>query len=209
MAINDIAKAILAGVALAFLLSGCPSPCVEAAYNFRVRGTFMPEQDSIEVGDTLFFVYSFPKTLQDVNTRQVIDYQGASNIGFTLRVTEFIEGQTLAKGAVGDFNYINLLGKVYNEKSIPSPETVQQLSLIESTDTYDLKIAMIPKKKGIYGLGIGDGISAGRKNGGNCEKATFLTRITNGDNHIHYLEEFFKRPASDTENEKVYCFKVY
>ncbi|NJO03797.1 MAG: hypothetical protein HC880_20935 [Bacteroidia bacterium] len=137
--------ALLLGAMMIFLTS-CPEVCIDPVYTFGISGQFSPEKDSIRVGDTLFLNFRFSTNLRDLQSGQMIDYSKAENLAATLRVTEFIKGETLAKGAVNAFLYHNVTGSIYNNASVPNAETVQQLRFVEANGFYHLEVGLIPKK---------------------------------------------------------------
>lgn len=206
MAINNIVRTIFAGIVLTPLLTSCPSPCIEANYNFNVKAKFIPEQESIQIGDSLFLISDFPVQLTDNVSGQSVDYSNAKVIGGTLGLGEISSGNL--SGAVDKFDYFAFNGKIYNDKSVPSSASVQQTSYQELNQFYKLKIAIIPKQEGVFLLDVPDAISNGRSNGKNCEKAEFQITLGNSDQHLYYVEEYLKIPPSSQNKRYGYCFKV-
>src|SRR3982751_2966330 len=101
--------------------------------------------------------------MKDMVTETEVDYSGADNFGSTLSIGKLVAGNVIPVDAVFDFDYISLKGRVYNDRNIPSPNGFQQLSYQEISGNYELNVGLIAKQKGIYALGIGDGLSLGRK----------------------------------------------
>ncbi len=197
-------------MAIAIINSGCPKPCIEANYSFSVNSEISPDIDSVKMGDTLFLSSSFSNALTDQTTGMTINYSGASDIESTLSIAELIPGDSIPKGSVYNFNYASLAGMIYNSTSIPSPETVQQLKYQEVGNNYELKIGLIPQRKGVFALGIGNGLSNGRNKSGKCEKASFNFTIINTSQHIYFFKNW--KPGynlSPSDILKLYCFKVY
>lgn len=127
-----------------------------------------------------------------------------------MAVSELPKTDTVAKDAVFDFDYISLNGRIYNDRSIPSPDRVQQLTYQESNNEYVLKIGLIPKQKGKYILGLGDGLSNGRKKSNACDKASFSTTINNTNQHFYIIESW--KPGIIINNfgkSHGYAFDVY
>lgn len=206
-------KKILAIIGLTYIIiinSGCPKPCVEATLTFNVNSQIVPDKDSIHIGDTLYLESTFPTNLIEQRSGKLMDYSNSEGIGSTLAVSSLPPNDTIAKDAVFDFEYISISGKIYNDRSIPRPAGVQQLTYGESSGNYVLKIGLIPYKKGIYILGIGNGLSNGRKKGKSCEKAAFNISITSTNQHFYLLEQW--KPnyiLNDFGREHGYAFKVY
>lgn len=190
--------------------SGCPKPCIETNYSFNAKVHIVPDSDSVNVGDSIYIMSSFPTELTDQNTSLKIDYSGATSIGITLAVSQLIPDSSLATDAVANFEYFSKSGKIYNDRNIPSPNGVQQLTYEETNGSYELKIGLIPKKRGVYVLGIGNGLSVGRKNNRRCEKASFYTNLENTTQHFYLLYNWDPNAQfyGDGRN-RVYYFKVY
>lgn len=193
-----------------FVNTGCPKPCVEANYSFAVTTQLAPDSDSIRVGDTLYISTVFPNRLTDQATGDLIDYSNANDIESTLSIAQLIQGDSIPKSAVAQFNYVSIFGSVFNSLNIPDPAGVQQLRYQQSGNTYKLKIGLIPLQKGIFALGIGNGLSNNRDNSRACEKAGFNFSISGTNQHIYYFQKW--RPnfvLSAVGISKLYCFKVY
>ena len=193
-----------------FINSGCPKPCIEANYSFAVNSQIKPDVDSVHIGDTIFLISSFSNKLTDQSTGKIVDYSNATDIGSALSVFKLIKGDTIATDAVFDFSYISVNGRVDNNRSIPRPDGIQQLTYQEVNEKYILKIGLIPKQKGVYGLGLHNGLSNGRKNSSSCEKAGFDISYNNTNQHFYLLTEW--KPdnvINDFGKAHGYYFKVY
>lgn len=192
-------------------LTSCPDPCLNGPkYNFSIEAHFTPEQDSIQVGDTLYLVSEFPKQLIPHGSQDVVDYADA-NISGSLTVFELVPNQRFATDAVFSFDYISLAGQIYNSREVPNPNGIQQFNYQELEDKYQVKFAFIPKKKGVYGMGILSTASPIRSGSESCDGASFRTTVSNSDINLNYLEEFNKSnglPPSPRPDNGFY-FKVY
>lgn len=194
----------------AIITSGCPKLCIESVYSFKANSQIVPDLDSIGIGDTMYIISTFPMTLLDQISGKEVEYNNAPDIESTLSIAELASGDSIPVGAVYDFSYTSEIGRIYNSTTIPSPETVQQLKYQEMGSNYQLKIGLIPKRKGIFALGIGNGLSNGRGKSKRCEKASFNFTIFNTSQHIFYYKNW--RPSynlSPSDTLKLYCFKVY
>lgn len=195
---------------IAVINSGCPKPCIEANLSFSVNSRIAPDNDSVHIGDTIYVESSFPTQLTEQSTGQLTDYSNSTGIGSTLAVSSLPPGDTIAQDAVFNFDYISVNGRIYNDRSIPRPDGVQQLTYGETNGNYVLKVGLIPKKVGNYILGLGDGLSNGRKKNRNCEKASFNITLINTDQHFYLLKEW--KPdliLDDYGRNHGYAFRVY
>lgn len=190
--------------------SGCPKPCIEANYSFSVNSQLIPDKDSIHIGDTIYLESSFSQQLTEQSSGQIIDYNNSTGIGSALAVSKLPIGDTIAQDAVFDFDYVSISGRIYNDRSIPRPDGVQQLTYGETNGNYVLKVGLIAKKKGNYILGIGNGLSNGRKKSRNCEKASFNITLSNTDQHFYLIEKWYPNVTIGGYGKmRVYYFKVY
>lgn len=166
--------------------------------------------DSVNIGDTVFLISSFSSMLKDQNTSAQVNYSGSTAIGSTLAVNQLISTDSLAKDAVFNFDYFSIKGRIYNDKNIPSPDGVQQMTWEELDGNYELKIGIIPKVRGLYVLVVGNGISNGQKNSRNCSKASFNISLENTDQHFYLLYDWNPNAQFFGDGKsRVYYFKVY
>lgn len=191
-------------------ITGCPKPCIEPNLLFSVTSQIIPDKDSVNIGDTIYLLSTFPTKLTEQTTGEIIDYSNSTGIGSTLAISSLPIGDTIAKDAVFDFDYFSISGKIYNDRSIPRPDGVQQLTYGEFNGSYVLKVGLIPKKVGNFILGIGNGLSNGRKRNRNCEKAAFNISITNTDQHFYLITQWIPDNVLDDYGKRhVYYFKVH
>lgn len=206
-------KQLIAWISLilfVLLNTGCPKPCVEANYSFAGSLQLTPDVDSIRIGDTLFISTSFSNSLTDQSTGSLINYSNANDIECTLSVAQLISGDSIPKGAVAQFKYSSQLGSIYNSVNIPSPDLVQQIKYQQVGNNYQLRVGLIALNKGIYALGIGNGLSNTRNNTSACEKANFNFSISGTNQHAYYFQKWRPDFVLSTDGlSKLYCFKVY
>ncbi|MEO7800628.1 MAG: hypothetical protein ABIR81_01440 [Ginsengibacter sp.] len=183
--------------------SGCPKPCIEANYSFAVTAQFTPDLDSVKVGDTIYLISTFPTALKDIPSGNMIKYKNSAEIGSNLFVYKINNSVFPGIDAVDKFDYVSILGLVYNDANAPSPNHVQQLRYQFGQDSFHLKIGLVTKDTGVYELAIVNGLGVTKDKG--CEKAAFNITLANTNQHINY----FLSPISPYELPRVYFFKVY
>jgi hypothetical protein len=185
--------------------------CREVKYSFAIQSQLLQDKDSIKMGDTIFLQSHTPKKMPDVLSGATIDYSNSTNFGSVLSIGELIKDSSFPRGAVLDFAYLSVKGKIYNDVNIPSPNTVQQLTYGETDTEYELKVAVIPQKKGIYVMAVGDGMSSGRRGKAvGCQKADIGISLINTNQHTYFYQLW--RPGyqlTDYDLRHIYCFKVY
>jgi hypothetical protein len=99
--------------------TGCPKSFVEANYSFAVNSQLSPDLDSAHVGDSIFLNSTFAVKLEDQITGAIVDYSS------TLGVVNLNDGIYSPADAVDNFDYAGIIGEVFNDKSVPSPNKFQ------------------------------------------------------------------------------------
>ena len=211
--LNTFMKKIITGIGLFIITiinSGCPKACIEANYSFAVNAQIIPDIDSLHVGDTIFLTSTFPIRLNNLASNDTIDYSNSTNIGSTIGIVKLTNNIFPGQDAVSNFNFVNVAGTVYNDNTIPNPNKVQGLTYFENNGFYKLKIGIIPKQTGVYYLGVGNGLSNGRKNNHSCEKAGFSITLNNTNQHLNYFSDWNPNVnLSSYEQTRAYFLKVY
>lgn len=174
---------------------------------FRIDSTFFyPQQDSIRVGDTLYFLSHTSIILKDTDNGQIVNYGNADNFGSAIGVIELTK-PNIEIGAVDDFRWIILKGKVYTDSSVPAPDQVKQAIFAQDNNQYIISVAIIPLKTGLYSFSTDDLPDVVK----NCDRAAISMKITNSDNHLHYLRDTYYGGGAvdDLSATHTYSFKVY
>lgn len=181
--------------------------CTKHYYNFSIDSTFFyPQQDSIRVGDTLYFLSHTSIILKDTDNGQIVNYGNADNFGSAIGVIELTK-PNIEIGAVDDFRWIILKGKVYTDSSVPAPDQVKQAIFAQDNNQYIISVAIIPLKTGLYSFSTDDLPDVVK----NCDRAAISMKITNSDNHLHYLRDTYYGGGAvdDLSATHTYSFKVY
>ncbi len=127
---------------------GCP---VES-YLFTIGVKAYPDKDSIHIGDTIWFEINTPTTLQDdANpSRQMIDYSGAANLGSAVGFVEY-PSINIAYPSANRFDCVLVSGK---QVTNPNTDQIREYLFEERNNRYLFKLGVIPKQKGVYGIGF-------------------------------------------------------
>ncbi|HEY1872635.1 MAG TPA: hypothetical protein VGG71_16355 [Chitinophagaceae bacterium] len=187
----------------------CRRPCLSSNYTFGITDKVNPNLDSIHIGDTLFIISNIPTTMNDLISGKIIDYSGAKNLSADISISEMISGIDTGRGATSDFNYVSINGSIYLDNSIPKPTYFMQLKYQQTGNSYLLNVGIIPKRNGIYSLGLGNGLNISTTTG--CDKTDFQIAWDSTTNQHFYLHDLIYpgNPLSDFSKTRVYCFKVY
>ena len=204
---NDLKNIILFLSIFIFLTSlGCGKNCKEAKYSFLMQETFSPEKDSIAVGDTLWVNSSHSTSFTDLNSQEEVDFSN-SQIGSNIRILNFPDTSQTVIGAVNDFDIIKIYGNETGNDNIPTEN--KGFYYQEINGNYIFKLGFIAKKKGVYGISLGNDFGIVQRKGG-CEKATIEIDNANTNTHLYYYENFFPGdPVSQYTIRHAYFFKVY
>lgn len=193
--------------------SGCCGcfECVSLPYSFSQEMTFSPEKRAYETGDTIWLESRFDCTgMFNSASNQTEDFCDANSLGTNLKVYELAKdsmGNIL--GAVNSFDYLSTEGSIYTDASVPSPHKVKQISFDNAGGLYSIKIAIIPREKGIFGVFLSEGIG---KIKGKCYcdgTAGFAFTVANKEAHFDLYENFFSpEPVPDDDIGVGYFFEV-
>ena len=200
--------AILALLYSSFYFYSCGKTCVEATYNFNMTERFYPEQDSIKIGDTVWTVSSHSTTFNDTVSGNSVDYNG-STLGLNIRLLNYTASSNVDSGNLGAFHSFTTVvtnGSEVGNDNIPDEN--KGVNFQQMNNQYFLKVAFVPKEKGIFGISLSDAVAMRRHNG--CELAYVTITNDNTNKHLYYYQNI--RPdyeISSYEKTHLYCFKVY
>ena len=183
--------------------------CTNTVYSFKIGTKAYPDRDSVHIGDTIWIEINSPTSLTDIASNKTTDYRGASNLGTAISFDIFTGGSISDPGtayAAADFNYYLSIGNPINNSFV---DRIREYSFLESNNMFRFKLAVIPKMKGIYGIGISNAVNVYRQSD-KCSKANFEIDFENTNQHLYLYQN--NRPGyviNDYEQKHVYCFKVY
>ena len=139
---------ILLGCSLIFM--GCPKECVspDRAYIAHFNIT---HEDIIKVGDTIWI-----ESMMDC--KNMFNYISQSNEEFcnqvfscNLFVNYMVDSlKPMTAPAIHMFDYLAEFGRVYNDRSIPQPDRVNQLEFDNLNEMYKLKFGLVCKNSGRF-----------------------------------------------------------
>lgn len=186
--------------------ASCHKPCNEPNYTFNVSESFLPEKDSIGIGDTLWLLSSIPKLQTDVGTQKEIDFSNAENLGSNLIISDINKFTTPSRGAVDSFNFFKINGDIFTIANTDA-DGVKQLSYEETAISYELKVGMIALKAGKYIFTVPDNPSVFRGGKTKCGLGNFQILNQNINKHLYLFEDLLGSLSSYDSNHS-YCLKV-
>ena len=188
---------------------GCPTECIDPAYEFRATAHVRPEAESLTVGDTLWIESSTSTTMRDRNSGQDIPFGNAANFGTTTRVAELKAESDTLLDAVNRFTYFALAGKAYTVAKL-HPARSLACDYAQVGNQYKLQLGLVCRQKGIFSLFIGDAVNVRQQGKTVCQGANIQLGFDNADKHTHYLQDlYFKTyPIEEATKQSSYCFAV-
>ena len=192
------------------LLNSCGKKfCANTTFNFKGSVKAYPDKDSIHINDTIWIELTTPTKLKDLTTGQIIDYSGAGNFGAAITFVR-LNGGTISNPdvipAANDFNLVIKEGSPVNN---PQLDFVREFLFIEKNNQYKFNVGIIPKKLGLYGLGVSNAANVYR-NSDPCTKASFEMPFENTNQHLYLLEQSIPgHVANGLQATNGYFFKVY
>ncbi len=183
----------------------CHKPCNEPDYTFVGNEHFFPEEDRLQIGDTLWLVSSIDKELMDTNTKKVIDFSSAANLSLAAIISDIKKFQD-KRGAIDSFDYINMTGDIFSEVNTDT-SNVKQLTYNEATSSFELKIGFIARKAGSYIFTIPDIPYLYRRGEPKCGVAKVVMLNQNVDKHLNIFENMWGA-LSSYDAAHCYCIEV-
>ncbi len=187
-------------------ITGCFRNCKDAKYQFSMVDSFAPETDSLRIGDTLWARSTHSTTFTDLLTNAQVNFSN-SNIGVNLRILNLPDTSQQVAGGISDFDILTIDGNEVGNDNIPSQN--KNFYFEEKKNSYLLKLALVPKKKGTYCISFSNSVGVVHRKKG-CEKAGIEIDNSNTNNHLYLYQTFFHGlPLDEYTKTHVYCFKVY
>ncbi len=159
--------------------------CAETVYNFEIGVKAFPDNDSINIGDTIWLEINTPDTLRDQHTNELINYSGVENLGSGISLNKLGANNQFIIPAADSFDYILIRG---NE--VRKTDLLREYLFIEQNGNYLFQLGIIPKKKGTFGLIFSNAANVYRKSDA-CTKANFTINFIQTDQH-YYLNPNFQ-----------------
>lgn len=199
--INSIAFLLL--LSMLSIQSQCKKRfgCAENLYSFNLGVKAIPDNDSLLIGDTIWFEIDEPITLKDAQTERMINYSGAVNLGSAIAFQAFSSefGQFTIEAAK-KFAIIVIEGK---ETGNTNPSLYHEFLFSEINSRYIFRLGIMPLEKGIFRIGFGNAANVYRTND-NCTKASFNLNFKETDQHFY----FFPGGSGTIPGGGIYYFKV-
>lgn len=179
-------------IVITSVLSQCGKvDCSKNSYRFEVSVKAYPDKDTIMVGDTLWIEINAPVTLTDIETRNLIDYSGAINLGSSIAFTR----DTSSTGYIKAANKFFYSLKKGSETKNADPDLYREYHFDQIDGRYIFLLGVIPKEKGTYGIIVSNSVNVYRKKD-KCTKASFAINFKNTDQHYYLNPNYHGGPVA-------------
>lgn len=185
--------------------------CVDAQFGFAITNKIYPDNDSIQVGDTIWVEVDVPVKLSDLRTNKEVDYSGAMNLGTAVQFLKLGKGNAQAGNATEAavaFKTVLVLGDVVDNSGTPFSKKVKEFLFKEINGRYRFKVGFIALEMGDFVIGPGNAAGVARFSD-KCTKASFNITIADTDQHLYLYQQ--SRPGyeiSPYERSHMYCVRV-
>ena len=206
MATKYFTIGILLCITIASIFSTCKEGglgCANAVYSFELGIKANPDFDVIHLGDTIWLEINSPTTFTDIASNSMVNYSGASNLGSAIGFGQFI-GKDTVKEVANLFDYKLLNGIPVNNTFVSK---IREYLFVEQQNQYLFKLGIVPKQKGIFGIGVSNAANVYRKND-NCTKANFIINFVNTKQHYYLNPNINSSNTDTTKPSGSYYFKV-
>jgi hypothetical protein len=209
MDINILKIGLLITATQFLMASGCnkdgtrPCPSV-TPYSFNVTSEFSPQREVYNVGDTIFFNSTFPKTLTNLISNQLVDYNNSVGVNGTLTFSNLDTLNRTVQDALNKFQILDFIGFTSSIQTVPNSGKMINFSEIT---TYQIKIGIILKNKGIFQLAVSDLFSKGLS-GKDCTNAGFNMTVTNSNKNLNLFQYALGYTPDALLQKSIYCFRV-
>jgi hypothetical protein len=163
----------------------------------------IPDNDSINLGDTIWLDINEPATLTDAQSGKLIDYGGASNLGTAIGIAELISVNVTNTEGNSFFKFVLSSG---SEVTRPDTNKFREYLFVEVNNRYVFKLGLIPQKRGVFKVFLSNAANVYRRND-RCSKANFTINFQDTDQH-YYLNEVSFPGVLLSGSNGVYLFKV-
>jgi hypothetical protein len=181
-------------------------PCLHyTPYNFNVTSVFYPEKETYKVGDTIFFISSFPKIILNTIDSKQVNYSNSLGIAGNLFFDELDTINKVKKFALSKFSYLVDTGRI--SKLDINTDGGVNIFYEETNINYTIKLHIVPNKKGIYMLSVSNLGSQGIR-GKDCTNAGFSMQVANTNKNINLFEYALGYTPDALALNVIYCFRV-
>lgn len=175
--------------------------CAVSVYSFEAKAKILNAADSINIGDTIWLEINCPISQPNLATGQTIQYSNAANLGTAIGFGELVLPSI--KGAADDFIFLLEKGILLNNANVSE---IREYLFIENAFAYEFKLGIIPKRKGIFSIGLSNAANVFRNND-KCTKANYNIYYANTEQHLYFIKKIFGTDP-DGGARATYCFKV-
>lgn len=187
----------------------CRKNCAVTNFSFAITSQMYPDNDSINVGDTIWVEVDAPVNLVDIKSGVETDYSGAVNLGNDIYLHKFDKVMPNAQNGLVEAAHTFRTHLVVGDSVTPkNPSITRAFRFKEISGRYRFKVGLIPQEKGDFMIGIGSAAGVYRSHD-QCSKADFSIAIAETNQHLYLYQNF--RPGyefTEAERLRTYCVRV-
>jgi hypothetical protein len=196
-------------ILVAIMVSACPWKECTSADRAYLAEHLISHPETINVGDTIWVTSQMDCEMLENLITNTLDHYCESKFSFPMNVVQFEPDSSNkpGRGAVHDFDFINIHGRVYNARDIPAPDFVNQVEFNLVSKQYKLHFGMVCKIPGIYFIALSPGGAFGKDH---CDRAGLDNIILNPERGQEmYIQ--YRHPHEVTERDlrNRFCFEVH
>ncbi len=209
MDINILKIGLLITATQFLMASGCnkndTKPCAMVTpFSFNVTSEFSPQREVYNIGDTIFLNSTFPKIFTNLISNQQVDYSNSVGINGTLTFSYLDTISKMGQDALNKFQILDIFGFTSVINNGPNSGKVINFNEIS---TYQFKVGIILKTKGIFQLAASDLYSKGLV-GKDCTNAGFNMSVTNSNKNLNLFQYALGYAPDALLQKSIYCFRV-
>jgi hypothetical protein len=195
-----------------FFIIGCE--CLHNDFAFTERASFIPENRTLHIGDTLWFHSRFSCTqMVNLNFGDTVSFCEIPDMVTTLGVGKLVPDSSMygeALGAISRFTFINAIGGAYDDNDVIRPELTLTVRFSHNSGFYEILIGLIPKEQGNFTIYVGNRTVALNDKKSKCEnRGDFSFEISNADKHLEILHAFYQTLGIENySDDNSYFFEV-
>lgn len=137
-----------------------------------------PDNSNFQINDTFWLELNIPTNFTDIVLGKTIDFRGAQNFGTIVGFVDYSKFNNPIAAADSFSTYLLEGTKVDN----PQVDQIREYLFSEVNGSYVFKLGIIPKRKGTFGIGVGNSQNVYRTSD-KCTKAFFNIILQNTLQH--------------------------
>jgi hypothetical protein len=149
------------------------------SYSFELGIKAIPNQEIVNIGDTIWFSINDSNYLKDLFTAEIVNYRSAANLSVPIGFLEVLAADNHVEAA-NRFEYIIRKGSLVSNYR---PNLIREIAFIESNNRYQIEVGVIPKTSGTFRVIFSNAANVYTNSDG-CQKSKFNFVFKDTDQHF-------------------------